>query len=259
MRKLAFLVSLGLCSVSAFAAQRDVGSGRPYATITAALNAAAAGDVINVHTGSYKESPGWGATATSNYLPGILQDGHSPSYTGLTVTNCKIHGGTGQGAPIDVGGLTTGGAAIRVRYSTNTTISGNDIYGCKKGVHIQSSHSSDGTYEHGTLIENNKIHDCPVDGIDIQGQYITIVGNTIYNNIDLNFSTTHPDGIQVVSVVTDGYDSVQHLKIMRNTIYNHTRNIFVQGSSNAESSVCTDITVANNVSYNTPAATVHGL
>src|SRR5207249_9021034 len=109
MRKLALLVSLGLCSVSAFATQRDVGSGRPYATITAALNAAAAGDVINVHTGSYKESPGitktvtlraasgespvlighikvmasnvtisgleitgWGATATSNYLPGIL-------------------------------------------------------------------------------------------------------------------------------------------------------------------------------------------
>jgi parallel beta-helix repeat protein len=293
MRKLALLVSLGLCSVSAFATQRDVGSGRPYATITAALNAAAAGDVINVHTGSYKESPGitktvtlraasgespvlighikvmasnvtisgleitgWGAIASN--LPGILQDHNPPSFTGLTVTNCKIHGGTGQGGPIDVGGLTNGAAAIRVRYSTKTTISGNDIYGCKKGIHIQSSHSSDGTYANGTLIENNNIHDCPIDGIDIQGQYITIVGNTIYNNIDLNFSTTHPDGIQVISVVTDGYNSVQHLKILRNTIYNHTQNIFVQGSSNAEASVCLDVTVANNVSYNTPGATVHG-
>jgi parallel beta-helix repeat protein len=294
MRKLALLVSFGLCSVSAFATQRDVGVGRPYATITAALNAAAAGDVINVHTGSYKESPGitktvtlraasgespvlighikvmasnvtisgleitgWGATAS--ILPGILQDHNSPPLTGLTVTNCKIHGGTGQGGPIDVGGLTGSAAAIRVRYSTKTTISGNDIYGCKKGIHIQSSHSSDGTYANGTLIENNNIHDCPVDGIDLQGQYITVVGNLIYNNIDLNFSKTHPDGIQIISVVTDGYDSVQHLKILRNTVYNHTQNIFVQGSSNAESSVCLDVTVANNVSYNTPAATVHGL
>ena len=293
MGKLLFSLFLGLYSLSAFAAQRDVGAGRPYATITAALNAAAARDVINVHTGSYKESPGitktvtlraasgespvlighikvmasnvtisgleitgWGATAST--VPGILQDGYSPSLTGLTVTNCKIHGGTGQGAPIDVGGLTSGGAAIRVRNSTNTTISGNDIYGCKKGIHIQSSHSSDGTYENGTVIENNKIHDCPNDGIDLHGQYITVVGNLIYNNIDRNFSKTHPDGIQVVSVVTDGYDSVQHLKIMRNTIYNHTQNIFVQGSSNAEASVCLDVTVANNVSYNTPGATVHG-
>ena len=294
MRKLAFLVSLGLCSVSAFAAQREVGTGQPYRTITAAITAAAANDVINVHTGNYTESltilkpltvqaasgqfpvlighikaaannitisgleiTGWGATASGQ--PGILQDHNLPAFTGLTVSNCKIHAGSGQGAPIDVGGLINGAAAIRVRYSTRTNITGNDLYGCFRGIHIQSSHSSDGTYPNGTILQNNKIHDNGIDGIDLHGQYITVVGNTIYNNIDLNYSKTHPDGIQVVSVVTDGYDSVQHLKIMRNTVFNHTQNIFVQGSSNAESSVNLDVTVANNVSYNTPGATVHGL
>src|SRR5207248_2992646 len=69
---------------------------------------------------------------------------------------------------------------------------------------------------------------------------------------------THPDGIQIVAVVTDGYDSVQHLRIERNTIYNHTQNIFITGTSNGESSVCLDILIANNLSYNTPSAVIHG-
>lgn len=208
------------------------------------------------------EVTGWGAPAP--LADGILQDGTTSPRSGLTITNCKIHAGSGAGAPIDVGGLTGGTAAgIRVRNSAKTRISGNDIYGCKKGIRIQSSHSTDGTYANGTVIANNKVHDCPIDGLNIQGQYVTVQDCTIYNNMDLNYHRTHPDGIQFIAALnTDNYSAVQHSRILSNTIYNQTQQIFLQGTGGRRGDQlvhCADVLVANNVCYIVRDATVHGV
>lgn len=271
--------------------QREVGSGRTYATIQSALTAAIAGDVINIHSGTYTEAitvaktlmvkantgefpilvgyirinadnvtidglevKGWAATDTSA-LDGISQEGR----TGLTVMNCKIHEGSGTGGPIDTGAVKNfTSAGIRLRNSTRTRIINNDIYGCVKGIRIQSAHSSDGTYANGMTISNNRIHDCPIDGVNLHGQYITVENNTIYDNMDLNFANSHPDGIQCIAATTDGYSSVQHVRIVRNTIYNHTQNVFTEGTTSGELSNASDILIANNVLFAVPGATVHG-
>src|SRR5271166_5050967 len=39
-----------------FAAQKEVGAGQTYATMQACMNAAASGDVCNVHAGTYAEN-----------------------------------------------------------------------------------------------------------------------------------------------------------------------------------------------------------
>ena len=287
-----FLLS---CASGYSATTLRVGSDQSYKTIGAAISAAEANDTVSIDRGNYTETllidkpltlkgntaelpvlvghiivkadnvqiseleiSGWGETDPT--ADGITQERHN----GLTVTGCKIHTGSGTGAPIDIGGARraiVGGSAagIRVRNSTKTTISNNDIYGCIKGIKIQSSHSLDGTYANGTIIANNKIHDCPVDGVNIQGQYITIEDCMVYDNIDLNFAKTHPDGIQFIAAKnTDGYYAVQHARVLRNTVSNHTQNIFVEGTSHGESSNCEDVLIANNVCYNVPDATVHG-
>ena len=77
--------------------------------------------------------------------------------------------------------------------------------------------------------------------------------------MDLNFPKTHPDGIQFIAAKnTDGYSAVQHARVLRNTVSNHTQNIFVEGTLRGEFSNCVDILIANNVCYNVPGAIVHG-
>src|SRR3954469_7908091 len=46
-----------LLQQQAAAATREVGTGQTYTTIQACLNAAVAGDICNVHAGTYNESP----------------------------------------------------------------------------------------------------------------------------------------------------------------------------------------------------------
>lgn len=299
------LVSLCLDVVSyssASAATSAVGPGQSHTTIQSAIDAAAGKDVVLIHPGTYIENvvidkaltvkadrhakvvlqghivvkandvivegleiTGWGASDPDT--DGIVAEKQS----GLNVDSCIIHAGPGSGAPIQVGtingSLGRGTAAgIRIRNSSKTRITNNDIYGCIKGIRIQSSHSTDDTFENGTVISSNKVHDCPIDGLNVQGQYITIEDCMIYDNMDVNFAKNHPDGIQFVGALnTDGYNAVQHARVLRNTIYNQTQQIFLQGTlakrggaGGGENSDCTDVLIANNVCYNVGGEVVHG-
>lgn len=293
-----------------WAAQREVGTGEPYRTISSAITAAAPNDVINIHGGTFTENPvinraltlkanagdqpkivGWISVTASNVrIDGLEVTGWSGSLngidqeqmqvlSGLTVSNCKVHAGRGAGTPIDVGRTNDPSAGIRVRNSSNTHLMNNEVYGCFKGVRVDSSRAADRSsiarsYDTGTIIFGNNIHDCKNDGINIHGQYFTISNNTINNCVDSQTGGApglaggvgyHADGIQLIAGIADGMSTVQHCRILRNTFHNTTQNVFTEGmstalggSSGGEGSDCADILIANNVSFNDNGGTVNG-
>jgi len=257
----------------ASAATLEVGPGRSFATIGAAIAAASAGDVLNIHAGTYAERPfisksltlqanagevpliypsttGYGITIAANgvTLDGLELKGWSGTYTRgidaenvdrIVIRNCIVHD---PGSPDTL-------AAIYVRNSTRVTIQNNSLYGNigGPGISLVSSHSSDATYTNGTVVVGNTIYNNAVDGIDVHGEYVTIDSNLIYRNIDARWSNTHPDGIQLIASTVDGYADAAHVIIRRNTIFSHTQNIFVEG--NPTTLHTGDVYVYNNVLY----------
>jgi len=264
-------VALIFSCACSHAATLTVGSDGQYSSIQDAINASNSGDVISVKPGTYREfirikKSNISLVRASTTRPviigridsrknnNILIDGFEVrEWSGvshgitisygqyLTVRNCIIHDGP------DI----RSDSGIYCRNSNNVSIEKNEIYNCKKGVNIPSGHSSNGDYSGGIKIVGNKIHDCPVDGIDIHGEYFTISDNLIYDNIGKDLVRTHPDGIQFIASTVDGYTSVQHARVFNNIIRNHTQNIFTEGTESEENSNCQDVHIYNNVIYNT--------
>lgn len=266
-----WLVLFALC-LPAFASTLQVGSGQTYTTIAACITAASASDVCNVHAGTYSESPTVSKaitlqnntgdapivsglidiTSNNATVSGLEVTGTCSSYyihgdgrTGLTISNNKTHG-------------CATGAGIYLRNTTNSTISGNESYANAVGIECISCHSTDATYAHGIQILNNNPHDNNTDGMELHAQYMTVAGNMISDNIDTNWATNHPDGIQLLAGTADTFTSVQHVLIYNNTIRNQTQNIFSEGTSCSQSSDTQDISIFNNVIYNT-MTTVNGV
>lgn len=254
-------------AITAFASQREVGSGQTYSTISACITAAAASDICNVHAGTYTEN-----VTVSKAMAVQNNSGDAPIIKGLVdltasgatikgfdvspSTGCStylIHGDTLTGILIQsnvVHGCTTG-VGIYLRNSTASRIDSNESYGSTVGVELISAHSTDGTYANGVSITTNNVHDNTVDGIEAHAQYLTIAGNTISDNIDTNWAANHPDGIQLLAGTSDGFTSVQHAYIYNNTIRNHTQNIFAEGTMAGQSADTSDVWIFNNVLYDT--------
>jgi len=278
-------VAVVLSAGAAQATTRQVGPGQTYATIQACEDASAAGDVCNIHAGTYSqtinvnvssltfqnqagESPIVVGRFIVNSTPnvtikcnnggGVMQiTGFSPSGieqqsgTGLTVDGCMIHDGIGGG--------------VYSRNSTRLTITNSEMFNLTygngqdgTGVIVISGHSSDGTYANGVTISNNLVHDNHVDGLQIHGQFFTISGNIVRDNLYTDWIDTHPDGIQLNAGSADGYSSVQHAVITNNVFKNQTQNIFLEGSVSGQASDCDDILITNNVLY-VDSGSVHGV
>ena len=286
----AAIAALMVATVS-HGATHQVGAGQTFSTIQACEDAAVAGDICNIHAGTYTEtvtvsvsnltfqnhsgeSPvvrgrfsvgsSSNVTITCNVGGGQMQITafgsateawpgiHQIRGTGLTVTGCRIHTGYGPG--------------VYSRGSTRLRIDGNAVHGNSNassgpdadGITIISGQSTNGTYENGVTISNNVIYDNHVDGMKIHGQFFVISGNTVRDNIYSDWASTHPDGIQFNAGSADGYVSVQHAKVFNNVVKNHTQNIFLEGSARGQSSNCEDIWIWNNVLYS-DGGTLHGV
>ena len=276
MRKL-FLLLFVLLALPAFAVQREVGSGQTYPTIGACITAASAGDICNVHAGTYNtaiiinksitvqanpgDSPvinitGLGGIAVYISANGVIFDGFevlgygsvavgssgvyvNSGVVGAQIKNCKVHDGYGNG--------------IRGNGANGPFLIDNcEIYGALQhagvglsgdGIDIISGTSSDGTFANGNTISNTLVHDSQIDGIKIHGQYFTIRDSHIYDNI--SELGAHSDGIQFLKVTTN----VQHARVFNNIISNHSQNIYVECTA---ASPCTDLQFWGNVIYNSP-------
>ena len=266
------MIALFMGSVSLWSATREVGSGQPYATIGACITASVNGDVCNVHAGTYTENPSYGSkqitlrnnTGEAPVIKGIVDFGSVTNATldGLKVTpnvstSWGIHADGGSGVTVRNCGVNgfTSGAGIYFRNSTSVLVDNCESFNNDVGVELISCHSSNGTYANGCTVSNSYIHDNHTDGMEIHGQYMTISGNRVYDNIATDWANTHPDGIQLLAAPADGYNSAQHVIISNNTIRNHTQNVFSEGQNTLDTQ---DVWIYNNVIYNT-MTTVNGV
>ncbi len=272
--------------VSVQAAQREVGSGQTYTTIQACHTAAVAGDICNIHAGAYSGTVTVSKSMTfqnnagdSPVLTGLFSVGSTANVTitcsngggvmaitgfgtsslvaagvtqtngtGLTVTGCNIHDGFGPSV------MSRNSTKLLVQGVTGNLLhddtSGND----GSGIIILSGHSTDGTYPNGIRLLYNTFTNNDTDGMQINGQYFTIDGNNVLDNIHTDYLSQHPDGIQLNAGTADGFTSVQHARIINNVFRNHTQNIFTEGSTSGAKD-CDDIWIVNNVVYNTSGLT----
>jgi hypothetical protein len=257
-----------------------VGASQTYKTIAAAYSVASVGDTVIVHAGTYVESvalskanlkiinyPGARPIIQGNFILGandIEINGleivawaagkhgiYASNLIGIRIRNCIIHdgGGTGSGS---TGGINLIGCA-------QSLVENNTIYKCETGIKIVTGYSTDNTYENGTIIRNNTVRDQYIDGIIIHGEYITINGNSILDNITTDWQNKHPDGIQFIAASAGGYTNASKVKIYNNLIRNHTQNIFIETKESGESTAAGEVYIWNNVIYNASSGLIHGV
>jgi Right handed beta helix region len=279
----ALQAALAVCALafalapSALATQREVGSGQTYATIQLCMNAAASGDVCNVHAGTYAESVSFktsgvtlqanpGDTVIVNGTIDILSNANS-IVDGFQVTGFSVSGNGGIHAASTTGGIIRNnivhdatGSGIYVRQSSNFQVYGNKVHDMAgpccisdgDGIVIYSASSTDNTYGHGVRVYNNEVYQNHQDGIEINGSYESIHDNFIHDNIYSNYANVHPDGIECNNSA-DGITECPHTLIYNNTVKNQNQNIYIDGLGSA--SADNDIWIVNNVVYNDPTST----
>ncbi len=265
-----------LLAPSAFATQREVGTGQAFATIQSCMNAAASGDICNVHAGTYAENVSFqtsgvtlqvnqGDTVIVNGTIDILSNANS-IVDGFQLTGFSVTSNGGIHASGTTGGIIRNnvvhdatGTGIYVRHSTNFQVYGNTVHDMAgpccisdgDGIVIYSAGSTDNTYAHGVRVYNNEVYQNHQDGIEINGSYESIHDNYIHDNIYSNYASTHPDGIECNNSA-DGITECPHTLIYNNVVKNQNQNIYIDGLGNA--SADNDIWIFNNVVSNDPTS-----
>ena len=181
-----FVLAIG----SASAATINVGSGagNQSTTITGGITAAAAGDTVLVHTGTYIENvninkANLNLTSTGTGTTTIQASNTANPVITVSATNTIINGFT-------ITGSNTNG--IQVNTNMNCQITNNNIYGNNQnGVNIAGGTSQ-------VIINNNTIHENSGNtGSGYANILINGGTNTISNNIIYNVNGRGDDGIRI--------------------------------------------------------------
>jgi hypothetical protein len=258
---------LAVCS-PAFAAVREVGSGQPYTTIQACINAAVGGDVCNVHAGTYNEqlrlttsgSSGGVITLSNNGSDVVtVQSPSSPvldisgkSYWTIDGINFTYNGSGSDPAVIN----STNGAGnvnyVTVNNSTITVAGGNgegfgmSIYtsdhltvsNCT--IHISASTGShdgaDFMYASNLNFSGNTVYGNASessgkleDGLVVSGTNLNIENNTMHDGWSYD---NHPDGIVIQGDGDRNGNHTANVTVRRNTLYNFTQLVYFDAIHN---------------------------
>ena len=255
---------------------RQVGTGQTYSTIQACLNAAASGDICNVHAGTYNENAVFktsGVTLQANsgdqpVVNGSIDIGSNANSVvdGFTIPSFSRSGSGAIHAYNTTGGIIRNnivsgglGAGIYVRLCTKFKVYGNIAHGMTgsaggtdaDGLVITSANSTDSTYANGVQVYNNTVYENHQDGIIINGNWLSVYGNLVHDNIYSDGLSTHPDGIEC-NGVSDGYTGCIHTLVYNNTVYDQSQNIYFEGYGTAAENG--DIWIFNNVVFTNPVS-----
>ncbi len=256
-------------SQGAQAATINVGPGQTYTTIQAGINAANAGDTVNVLSGTYNEHVvvNKSISLIGNGFPVV--DGLGGTDT-ITITASSV---TLQGFS-----MINASAGIHVSYSNNNNISGNVANNTAKGIFVDFSNNnnltgnvastannsfgiylycSDNNLVLGNTLNNNQIgifiwssnnnvvsgniaYDCS-DGIYLSGQGNNVSGNSLSNN-SADGIDCYGIGNNVTSNTVNGNNegiclfSTSNYNVSGNTVNNnHYDGILATGLNNSVS------------------------
>src|SRR5581483_886929 len=264
--RLCLLVLTVYLPAMTFAATRDVGPGQPYSTIQSCLNAAVAGDVCNVHAGTYNETLSLSSSGTSTASitlqanPGDIvnvQSSNAPvlNLNGKSYWSVNGLNFTYNGSGSNVSGIGTNSGSVNYITLSNNTVTLNGG-GCSSsgGIAIPNA-------DHLT-VSGNTIKIFTTSGCDgaelLLNSNLQFTGNTIYGNADgttgkledgmvvsgtnLNIENnvlhdgwsynTHPDGIVVQGDGDRNGNLTANVKVWRNTVYNFTQGIYFDAIHN---------------------------
>jgi len=262
---LTLLVLLLISVTASFAATLEVGSGKPYTTIQAAVTAASGGDIIEVYSGTYTENVNIpagknGLIIREKALENAILDGttvgnpkvafrvssDNVTIQGFTIQNYKYSGA------INVGyGQAQRGVAIEaLNASSQHTFTNNTINNCNWGIYVREGNNltiQDNEIDNfisttyaGTWSETGGV------GIAFLSNGIAMDGNFINQNLLNNVGTSGAYGI-VYGRRTGGNVGSDFVKITNNSVVNGSNNgFFAYGIFNIKSNET--INFSNNTS-----------
>ncbi|MFM7558634.1 nitrous oxide reductase family maturation protein NosD [Cylindrospermopsis raciborskii] len=180
-----------------------VGSGFQYTTIQAAINAASAGDIIEVQAGIYAEQLTINKQLTIRG-PNFQKTGNASDRVGeavvtfpagITVTAPSLITVTSNASGVTIEGLELRANdylinkfpyLIETDKVNNLTVRNNSMYGGEIGIYVLTSDSK-AVNRSGLLIEGNYIDGGPyVNSKSNRGIYVQSTGGTIQNNTVIN-------------------------------------------------------------------------
>jgi parallel beta-helix repeat protein len=213
----------------------NVGGNQQYKTITAALNAASAGDTVSVYNGTYDElvkvtKANIKLQAASKQNPTI-----QPDSTKISIPSVTVNGVTGGAAVIDVS-------------ASNVTVSGFNVDGSKGGSNLWAGIRALGGVSGETISNNTVQHfvSAPLGNVGIQlgSNYFgtpafgTVSGNTISDYVG-------------VGVEVDGTNTPATMATTMSTVSGNNINGRDAGNSGTQFGVQVSYGALANVSGNT--------
>jgi hypothetical protein len=241
-------------------ATRQVGPGQSYATIQSCLNAAAAGDICNVHAGTYSEQLSFpvsgkaGAPIILQNNPGDIVNVQTTSSPVVSIGGhdyITVQGDQAANFIFTYNGSGTGPVVFNNAVGTNVDgltiqrVTANLTGGTGSGVVLYIADCDS------CLITGNVLHNASaagsMDGADLlYSSNLIFSDNVVYGN-SCSTATSLEDGLVV---------SGTNLTIVGNTLHdgcsydNHPDGIVVQGDGDRFGNQTSDVTVAQNTVYN---------
>ncbi|MDG6257090.1 MAG: PKD domain-containing protein [Methanomicrobiaceae archaeon] len=156
----------------------NLNTGARYLTIQEAVDAASAGDVLEVGDGSYTENVLVDKALTIRSENGTAAVTVTAASPALPVFDIDADGVTIEGFTVR-GPTDTHVAGIEIVGYDNCRVTANDCAGCYNGIHI----GGDGT---GNIVTDNYCHENTRRGISVRDTAYgnSITGNTVENNAD---------------------------------------------------------------------------
>lgn len=213
----------------------SVGATGSYKTIQSALNAAKAGDTVEVSAGTYAEALKFptSGSASAGYITlrskagaKVVVDGKNSlksgnglvsldgrSYikiSGLTITNSPTHGIYGNQASniqisdTEVSNTRNGGLVLL--NGANAVIDGNDVHHTNQAG-TSASNEAMSLVNYDTVdIRNNEVHDSGEEGIDVkyETRNAQVHGNRVYNNRGPNIYADSVHDVKIFDNVVTG-------------------------------------------------------
>jgi len=180
--KFAFAVALAACAVGAHAATLEVGAGKPYKTIAAAVSAASSYDTIVVHPGTYAGAKIYKSNLTVRTPVGSPRG--SAVISGATIADKGLFLTTGANITIDgfrfTGAKSTArnGAGIRAE-GQNLTVRNSEFVGNQNGMLVTPITKDVGTITiTDSLFKGNGYGDGQTHGAYINSVNKLVVSNT---------------------------------------------------------------------------------